>query len=144
MKCTYLGQQEQVRLFRQMVEEADQLIGHRTGGTIHDILLEAKRILSDLNHLLTEKLLRRSDGLDRARRGAWLMNKARIMTLRDELKDARLNLSVALTMQLMSVQLSLSSQITITDGTFQSTSSPCRVITGSFVPANAAARAQRP
>ncbi|KAH7020494.1 hypothetical protein EDB80DRAFT_821519 [Ilyonectria destructans] len=85
----------------EVLREVNNTTGDPPKGAIHEILLKAQKVLLDLNQLLTIKLLRSGEGSGRARRRAWLMNKGNIAAIRDELKDVRVNLLIALSMQLM-------------------------------------------
>lgn len=101
--CTLLMivSQEEAHLFQEVLREVNNAVGDSPTGAVHEILLKAQKVLLDLNQMLTLKLLRSGEGSGRARRRAWLMNKGNITAIRDELKDVRVNLLIALSMHSM-------------------------------------------
>ncbi|KPM41891.1 hypothetical protein AK830_g4647 [Neonectria ditissima] len=84
-----------------------------SSGAVFDTLLKAHRVLDDLNCLLSSKLLRPDDGIGRARRRTFLLHKDRITSIRDELKDARINLLIALSTQFIAPALKLEQALTV-------------------------------
>lgn len=61
----------------------------------------ASKILEDLQKVINVKLITKGRGSDGVRRSAWLMNKAKIVALSDNLREARETLWVAISASLL-------------------------------------------
>jgi hypothetical protein len=61
----------------------------------------AMTILKDLQEVINAKLIAQGRGSDRVRRTAWLLNKSRIVSLHDNLKETRETLWVAISASLL-------------------------------------------
>ncbi|KAI1398654.1 hypothetical protein F4819DRAFT_467854 [Hypoxylon fuscum] len=87
---------EQVQVFRCVLQAVQEIPRHSPNTALTSTLCRAEKIVEDLHQLLTIKLLRQGGKSDRTRRRAWLRNKSKIVMLRDNLRDARETLWVAL------------------------------------------------
>ncbi|KAI0101440.1 hypothetical protein F4776DRAFT_499381 [Hypoxylon sp. NC0597] len=87
---------EQIEVFRCVLQTIEEAPRQAMDKAVTITLFRAQKIVEDLHQLLTVKLSSQSNGSNRARRRAWLKNKRKIVSLRDNLKDARETLSVAL------------------------------------------------
>ncbi|OTA92698.1 hypothetical protein M434DRAFT_31602 [Hypoxylon sp. CO27-5] len=87
---------EQIEVFRCVLRTIEEAPKQSTDKGVVIALFRAQKIVEDLHQLLTVKLSSQSTGSNQARRRAWLKNKRKVVSLRDNLKDARETLSLAL------------------------------------------------
>ncbi|KAI0165377.1 hypothetical protein GGR52DRAFT_585411 [Hypoxylon sp. FL1284] len=86
---------EQIQVFQCVLQVVEGLTGQPTDALV-TTLRRAQKTVEDLHQLVIVKLIRQGSWSGRARRRAWLRNKSKIATLRDNLRDARETLWVAL------------------------------------------------
>jgi hypothetical protein len=86
--------QEQISIFRNILQALDAT----TDSSMQDPLSRAEGIINELQYVITAKLIRQGGDSDFTRRGAWLRNKAKIASLRDDLKETREVLGLALSL----------------------------------------------
>ncbi len=81
--------QEQLQIFHNVIQNAHNLNHSHKAGGMTTALSQGQKIMEELNQLITSKLLSWKDGSNCARRRAWVRNKGKILRLRNELKEAR-------------------------------------------------------
>jgi hypothetical protein len=94
--------QEQVQIFRQVIQAIEATTQSSTQNPLYDTLSRARKTVEELRTLITVKLIRQRNGSAHARRRAWLKHKSKIVSLRNNLKDAGEKLSIALETDLLS------------------------------------------
>ncbi|MCJ1383576.1 hypothetical protein MMC17_006690 [Xylographa soralifera] len=90
--------QEQIDVLSNVFQAAEAV----TDSSIQEPLSRARSIIDELQYVIAVKLIKQGGGSDIARRGACLRNEAKIISLRDDLRETREALSLALNVHLFS------------------------------------------
>jgi hypothetical protein len=95
--------QEQVQIFRGILRTVEATREGLENEALDSKLSRARTIIEELYQVITLKLVREGRGSDKMRRLAWMRYKSKVVRLRDDLKDAREALLVALSTDLWPV-----------------------------------------
>ncbi|KAI9869310.1 MAG: hypothetical protein M1813_000099 [Trichoglossum hirsutum] len=105
--------QEQVQIFRGILRTVEATREGLENEALDSTLSRARTIIEELYQVITLKLVREGRGSDKMRRLAWMRYKSKVVRLRDDLKDAREALLVALSTDLWLSTHRIESTLTI-------------------------------